>query len=218
MSYRGHADWRDMSEYVVHFTKQTADANAYDAMLSILWSGEIEARNPFGCALHDCVPSDESQRSACFSEIPLDLLDRLVWRRGSQYGVGFHQEVIIARGGGRVWYLDRDTPHHDAFKALLREARVAGPLHPAWKLAPLVDWVSPNYHFEWEREWRLPGGLTFAPHDVAFLFMPEAQHDAARKFLIDGNRGNGPAYDCPLLDPCWSDVRIQCALSLLPDV
>jgi hypothetical protein len=41
LGYRGNDAWRDMSEYVVHFTKG-ADASAgYDTLLRILWSGVI---------------------------------------------------------------------------------------------------------------------------------------------------------------------------------
>ena len=108
MGYRGHDDWRDMSDYVVHFTKLNNGVSSYDGMLGILASGKIEARSKFGCATN-VNGLGESQRCACFSEIPLDMLDRLVDRR-SKYGIGFHQHTVIPKGGARVWYLDPDTP------------------------------------------------------------------------------------------------------------
>jgi hypothetical protein len=40
--------WTDMSDYVVHFARDYAEKSAYDNMLSILGSGVIKARNPFG--------------------------------------------------------------------------------------------------------------------------------------------------------------------------
>ena len=87
-----------------------------------------------------------------------------------------------------------------------------------WKLTPLADHTAPNYHFEWEREWRCPGGLEFEPDDVAFLFVPEFQHPQAAAFLQDGGGGAGPAYLCPILDPLWDDDKIQEALKALPPV
>ena len=81
IGYRGHADWRDMSEYVVHFAKDVPGGkSAYNSMISILYSGKLEARTRFG-AIRWSDALGDSQGSVCFSEIPLDRLDRLVQRR-----------------------------------------------------------------------------------------------------------------------------------------
>lgn len=125
MEYRGHQHWRDMSDYIVHFTKDDGGQSAYDAMLSILATGHVEARQAFGCATN-VNGLRSSQQSACFSEIPLDMLDRLVERRRSRHGIGFHQATAIARGAGRVWYLDRETPQHTAFDDMMRSAMMGG--------------------------------------------------------------------------------------------
>jgi hypothetical protein len=45
VGYRGHDDWRDMSDYVVHFTKPDGDMTSYRAMTNILATGRIEARS-----------------------------------------------------------------------------------------------------------------------------------------------------------------------------
>lgn len=78
--YREHADWRDMSDFVVHFTKDYDGRTAYDNSLSILYDGVIRATTAYGQA-RTLVGLGSSQRCACFSEIPLDLIDRLVQRR-----------------------------------------------------------------------------------------------------------------------------------------
>ena len=216
MGYRGHADWRDMSDYVVHFTKDNAGVSAYDSMISVLASGNIEARSSFGCATN-VNGLGQSQHCACLSEIPLDMLDRLVERR-SKYGIGFHQRTVLPKGAGRVWYLDQGTPHRDAMQSLVSSAMTGGVelTDALWRVTPFADNTAPNYHFEWEREWRIPGGLVFAPSDVAFLFVPESLHPQAAAFLATGGGGAGPAYTCPILDPLWDDVQIQAALQSLP--
>lgn len=205
-----------MSDYVVHFTKATEGATAYNGMTSILAAGRIEARNKFGCATN-VNGLGQSQMCACFSEIPLDMLDRLVDRR-SKYGIGFHQDTVIAKGAGRVWYLDGGTPHRAAMDHMVSRAMTGGvdPDDDIWGITPLADRTAPNYHFEWEREWRAPGGLDFTPAEVAFLFVPEFQHQDATTFLAGGGGGTGPAYACPILDPLWDDDRIQAALLGLP--
>jgi len=219
--YRGNPDWRDMSEYAVHFTKPSGATDAYNVMLKILWEGRITATGPLGAArnLSELV---ESQKSACFSEIPLDMLARLIERR-SLYGIGFRQDVLAARGGARVWYLDKDTPAATSFQEVVREAMVGGiePDDAIWKITPFVDnpgdYGGTQYRFEWEREWRVPGGLSFGPVDVAFLFIPGELHAAARGFFEEALRENtGPAYLCPYVDPRWEMTQIQAALVPVP--
>jgi len=216
LGYRGHAEWRDMSDHVVHFTRGVGDDDPYTTIMSILSHGRIEARNAFGCAtnVHGL---GGTQVCACFSEIPLDMLDRLVDRRESRYGVGFRQPTLIAKGAARVWYLDPDTPSRAAFHGMVTKAMTGGvdQADPIWRLTPFVDYLAPNYRFEWEREWRVRGDLIFTPDDVAFLFVPEDLHVAAKAFLIDGGGGAGPAYTCPILDPLWNDEQIQAVLSTL---
>ena len=216
--YRGNPDWRDMSEYAVHFTKPAATTSAYDVMLKILWEGRILPGGPFGAAKNLTTLGD-SQKSTCLSEIPLDLLARLIARR-SHYGIGFRQDFLVGRGGARVWYVDKGGPTADAFQALVREKLTGGidPTDPLWRLTPFVDFpgeYGPTaYRFEWEREWRVPGELTFGPDDVAFLFIPESFHAAARTFF-EGHLADhsGPAYMCPYVDPTWDMTRVQTTLA-----
>ena len=212
MSYRGHADWRDMSDYVVHSTKDGAGITAFESMRSILATGRIEARSAFGFAT-GVNGLDLTQHCACFSEIPLDMLDRLVARR-SNYGIGFHQDTLIPKGAGRVWYLDQGTSQLAAMQSMVTLAMTGGvdQADPVWRITPFADSTAPNYHFEWEREWRLPNSLSFIPDDVAFLFLPEHLHSAAAEFLSSGGGGAGPSYHCPILDPLWTDSQVQAAL------
>jgi hypothetical protein len=216
--YRGNPDWHDMSEYAVHFTKASQSASEYEVMLKILWEGRIAPTGPLGAA-RKLTELGDSQRSACFSEIPLDLLARLIERR-SLYGIGFRQDFLVDHGGARVWYLDKGGPAAESFQALVRDAMTGGidPTDALWRITPFVDYPGEyggtQYRFEWEREWRVRGDLAFGPDDVAFLFIPEALHGTARSFFEDHLRENtGPAYLCPYVDPTWDMTRIQAALA-----
>jgi hypothetical protein len=219
--YRGHPDWRDMSEYAVHFTKPAGLKSAYDVMTTILSEGRIIASGPWGAARK--IPGlSLSQHSACFSEIPLDLLDRLVERR-SKYGIGFRQDFLIKRGGGRVWYLDKDGVPAYNFNRQINTAVAGGvdPNDPLWALTPFVDFPgaygASEFRFEWEREWRVPTTLHFAPTDAEFLFIPEAYHAAAKKFYLDLSWDyGGPVFLCPYIDPTWDIARIQKTLAPVP--
>jgi len=214
LGYRGRPTWRDMSEYVVHFTKDSPGQSAYQNMMTILHSGQLipgEAR--YG-AIRWADALGDTQRAVCFSEIPLDRLGRLVARR-SLYGVAFKQDKIIEAGGGRVWYLDSNGSPARALTRMITGHTQPGQMDandPLWSLTPFIDTPQENYRFEWEREWRVPGpqGMSFTPDDVAFLFLPEDEHASARSFAHEAAAENtGPAYLCPYLDPRWEDNALQ---------
>ena len=137
--YRGNPDWRDMSEYAVHFTKRADPTSPYDVMIKILWEGRINAVTAFGAA-RKLTQLGDSQKAACFSEIPLGLLERLIERR-SLYGIGFRQDILVAAGGARVWYLDNEGAAAASFNALIASAITSGadPDNPLWKITPFVD-------------------------------------------------------------------------------
>jgi len=218
LGYRGNPSWRDMSDYVVHFTKDTEQNTAYDNMMSILWGGQLIPGGRFGAARKFDELGD-SQSCVCFSEIPLDLLGRMVERR-SAFGVGFRRQTLIDAGGARVWYVDKGTAA-DAAVVEMMERTQRSKLsvdNPLWKLTPFIDvpgeYESTRYRFEWEREWRVPGPLTFSTKDVAFLFVPGELHAKARWFFEYVEAENiGPSYRCPLIDPSWENDAIDAALA-----
>jgi hypothetical protein len=163
LGYRGDPKWRDMSDYLVHFTSR-------DALLSILNDRKIEARREFGWFRSDA-PTSHLRMSACFSEIPIDQIDRLANRRG-RYGIAFKRSFVQAAGGGRVWYAEEPqrTLVFNAYSYIYRADPTR--VNPLWRLSPFFDDVTAAYDFTWEREWRAPGGLPFSLADVAFLIRP----------------------------------------------
>lgn len=222
-------DWEDMSDFVVHFTKPTKSKLAsndsaivkktpYQNIISILYSGRIEAKNAFGIGKKLC-PDEKSQRAICFSEIPLHLLKRLTKRRGP-YAIGFAKKLVVKRGGGPIMYAYKGSDHEKSLRTLMRVAlskKAPAKSKAIWSLTPFVDapgdyWPS-SYYFEWEREWRHLGDFKFSPDDVAFLVIPEKQHKSARTFFENARDENlGPAYLCPYIDPNWSIDKVREAL------
>lgn len=237
-------NYEDMSPWAVHFTTPNApaptapaapssgaanslaeilqaveesrpqDTTGYSNSMSILWDGHVEPfADPHGAG-KDVAEVAERHRSAAFSEIPLHLLDRLVHNR-SPYGIGFRQDYLLQKGGGRVWYLESDSAPAVAVREQVAEQVANGvdPASPLWTTTPFIDFPDPEHPFldwRWEREWRVPGGLRFEPDDVAFLFLPGESHDLARSFF-EGHLAEhtGPAYLCPYIDVTWERSRIQ---------
>ena len=208
-----------MSEYVVHFTKPYQNRTAYENMLSICWQRKLKAVNRFGVA-RKMAPDWPPQNTVCFSEVPLHLMSRLSKKRG-EYGIGFKKEAIIKRGGGPIWYVEKDTTTAQQIYALIdRAAGVTSPAtEPIWFLTPFIDvtgdYGKGSYRFEWEREWRVREDFIFDVDDVVFLVLPEELHSAARGFFMEHlHENSGPAFLCPYLDANWDRDRVRLALGI----
>jgi hypothetical protein len=197
LGYQGNADWRDMSDYLVHFVggRDATEQQRYDLVKTIVAERKLLAGPlAFGFA------------KGWTSPVPLTFLPRLVSRHGG-FGVGLTKSHARASGGQRVWYVDDGTEVMstlDALVAAATEARLWN--DDLWKITRFIDRVTPDgdgrprYEFDWEREWRVPGeiGLPVVP----FLFIPESWQARAR----------GELAPFRLIDPHWDESRIEAAL------
>lgn len=222
LGYQTNQQWRDMSDFVVHFTKAGPPYHdAYQNIMSILGTRTlVPGFEGFGIARKEKAVL-EKHRSVCFSEIPLDQLGRLVQRR-SRYGIAFRKSYIHTHGGGPVWYLQYGSPAHQSMKLLIQQALNSPEPQkdPVWAMTPFVDVQgdSPeapyNYRFDWEREWRVPGLLRFTEYDAALLILPEELHAVAQSFFEWAVREKqGPGYFCPLIDAEWPAEQIAQVLA-----
>lgn len=200
-----------MSSFVVHFTKGGPNENDYNSIMSICYNCILTPSSTFGIGKR-FAPLVSTQETVCFSEIPPGQWDRLLDRRGTKYGLAFTKEFIISRGGGPIWYAWKDTPHWRALQEMM-SAGAGNSNDPIWRITPMIDapgiYGERRYYFDWEREWRHVGSLSFDPNDVAFLLIPEELHSVARSFFDDAFHYNeGPAYFCPFVDPTWGRNKI----------
>jgi hypothetical protein len=205
----GHADWHDMSEYVVHLTDRAA-------VESVFRSNTIEARTRTG-TVRNLSGIGDAQLSVCLSEIPIGHLDRLT-RRGF-YGIGFLKKFVEAQDGQMVTYLPKGSPAAARFQQLVQSAMTdrvqpgnrINPDNPLWSITQFVDNPGPygdtRYEFEWEREWRVPRHLVFGGNDVALLLAPEEDHDWMRQTAWFGFAPS--RYQGLVLDPRWDIHRVQ---------
>lgn len=106
-----------MSAYLVHLTRNYEGSDARTNLLNIIAERTVEARNPFGIALHrltkhKCNVADAlaTQKVACFSETPLEdlsgLIDPGVWRKYQfrPYELVWKREYMLLAGANPVWY------------------------------------------------------------------------------------------------------------------
>jgi len=223
LGYRGNPAWRDMSEYVVHFCRTR------EALIAILTSAAIDGRTPFGWAREFEQERDSArqrgeklhfyptQKSVCLSEVPLDLLDRLIARRGP-WGLGFTKQSVVSDGGAPVWYVEKDTTLASALEGLQYSLTTPRQREDWHRLTPFIDKVGefPDgtvYRFEWEREWRVPRRLDLDVGCPAFLFAPTSEHAQLLADLTRQGVGGTPHGIAPLLDPTWDEAALQEALA-----
>ncbi|WP_369059061.1 hypothetical protein ABOZ73_15710 [Caulobacter sp. 73W] len=207
-------DWADMSDYVLHFSRGSQGTEAYSNIMAILSWGRIEARNPFGVG-RARAPAGANHNMVCLSEVPFGQLGRLAARRRSNFAVAFRKSFLIEQGGNPILYGYAAGPLAAPINRLMVQGQ-GDPTHPIWQIVPFIDapGAGGSYFFEWEREWRKVGHLSFRPEDVAFLVIPEDSHDAARAFFLDAEEDQvGPNYRCPFIDAQWSRERVTQVLA-----
>ena len=230
----------DLSTFVVHLTSgPSAETN----LVSILSSGVLEARNPYGMAA-EAASKDariaDTQRVVCFSETPLEH----VWmmcqpidgraRSMAAYGLAFTKSWARSQGVNPVWYLDisqrgRDwlTKPVNAFLTAALAEIENGSLN-VWdaeilKLTPFIEQMGPTTstrkEFWWEREWRRVGNLPFDAHRVVAVFAPLDRHAAVTAAVaVERTRLGKPEQPMrPLLDPAWGLERMLTRLAGVAD-
>lgn len=160
-----HRDASDLSRWLVHLTRSEED------LISILMSGRIEARSPYGAGKY-FRSVQQQHHSVCLTEIPLPDLRRMTLRR--PWGIVFDKERLRTKfGAQQVWYVDDPSQQWSALEDAMDAAR-NDPRAPIWTLTPFVESVrsrsSPRPNdWRWEREWRVQGDLEFGLEDVAMI-------------------------------------------------
>ena len=112
----------------------------------------------------------------CFSEVPLDKIERLTRRHGN-FGIAFTKDFLRGRDAARVWYLDKGSSQAIALSDRLKCLQASKDFSdPVWDLTPFIDLLMPGtYEWgDWEREWRVRGDMNFTLADVAFVITPES--------------------------------------------
>ncbi|MET8049736.1 abortive infection system antitoxin AbiGi family protein [Streptosporangium sp. NPDC005286] len=231
----------DLSTFLVHLTRNSAEADAREALFTILTNQRVRAVNAFGMAaeLVKGTRFEDSQRAVCFTETPLEhawmmcqpIADRSV--QLSNYGVVFAKDWARRRGANPIWYIDI-TPGHawltHPINRLVEQAMAAltqpvtqpnGGVPDVLQLTPFIeqmgtgirsnDGVIYRKEFSWEREWRHRGDLDFARGDVIMIFAPESDHTSFSQEL--SARGYDSERIPPILDPNWSLERMIITLA-----
>jgi hypothetical protein len=222
----------DLSTFLVHFTRDHPEKqSAVDALWSILSTGRIEARTPYGLAAGS-TDSDviESQRVVCFTETPLEhswtmtrelAEDRKM--RFAPFGIAFTKTFARRNHCNPVWYVNHtagyDWPTRALNAAVRVETRPPSDPESIYRVTPFIEQMgtwSPasRKEFWWEREWRKTGDLAFGETHAVAVLAPSEHHSRIR-YWIDEHIPALKLRPTPLqiLDPEWGLERMIAALS-----
>ena len=227
----------DLSTFLVHFTRDSADESARSNLISILTKGSLEARTPFGQAVKVLKAkklSTESQKTVCFTETPLEhaslLLEDIDNRQCdfSTYGIAITKKQGRRKGVNPVWYLDITKGHTwrtkyiDNLIASAIDKDEFGTSDIA-KLTPFIEQMGTGRNtatgekyqkeFWWEREWRHVGNFTLPSTVIAFC--PANQISGLRETL-DNLPKDAARVNSVFIDPRWSMEKIIGGLAGFP--
>jgi hypothetical protein len=186
----------DISQYLVHLTKDTDDGkSAKENLISILKGGQIEARK------HHCLFSPKLRKEdeeiqklfnvVCLTETPLEKIHLLTNIKGRKinlrpFGVVFTKEAVINKQGNPAMYVYGANKILIKFmKQMYREFIEAANEDPDEigdfdRLGSLVNIVKTGHDFHWEREWRVKEKLVFQLSDIYAVIAPETDHKSIR--------------------------------------
>ena len=213
----------DISNFLVHLTRDTENGTARENLLSMLRDLEIKAFN------HHCYFSprlkkeddvlQENFHVVCFTETPLDKIHHLLDISNRKvelkpYGLVFLKDRVKERRGNPVFYVyDENRPLKrflmEKYFEFLDFYKSSGGLNDFHTLGAFVNIVKNGHDFHWEREWRVKGSFKFKLHEVFAVIAPEDDHDALRSEI----QLEDIEY-CLFLDPEWNMQTIIERLSI----
>lgn len=213
----------DLSTFLVHLTKATADLSAKDILKKIITDDTLIAGEPFGMAvkaLSDKKLSTASQNVVCFTETPMEHLSLLATEiegrsyKFAPYGIAITRKQARRQDVNPVWYIDI-TPGRDwlttPINALVSAAVNNGNFDASEmaRIAPFIEQMGVSgpgqkkkyrKEFWWEREWRHPGNLKLP--DVYMVLCPHEDMDEMEEAFkaTPGSKDRVVSF----IDPSWS--------------
>ncbi|BAL61792.1 hypothetical protein QQG09_07860 [Melissococcus plutonius] len=192
-------DRTDISKFLTHLTRNTKDATAKENLISILNDKKINASS-YCCMFNKELAklSEEYQKQfsvTCFTETPLDRLKVIVKtlehnnNRFAPYGLIFMKDVQCLESGfgiNPVIYVRHQNRNltksfWDQFNHW-RNHPNENESFPTFGC--LVNHVSLENNFQWEREWRMKGDYYFDYNQIVAIIAPQDEHAAIKKSCI----------------------------------
>ena len=225
-------DRKDFSRYLVHLTRKTKNIEAEDNLINILKIKKIEARNfhcLFGPKLKRMKLTErliKSFKTVCFTETPLDQISKLTLENFPRkiklkpYGVVFWRDELIESGANPAIYVNAEGTnlnkylinefdrHFKGVKALYRLKKNQEFYNDIIHYYSLINLMSSNYDYSWEREWRFIGDFKFLYRDIVAIvaLIPNAFIRKCRRELSKSKMNY--IERIPVISPNWGYEQV----------
>ena len=217
----------DFSRFLVHLTKDSNEKSAKDTLLDIYEDRTIEARNHhclFGPLLKTggfAKDIKEKFNTVCFTETPLNEINKLTKPipgrsvKLAPYGLVFWRDLMLDEGASQAIYINTKgteiknyliTQFHEKFSNSKNYILFKKSEHwheEAINYFSLINIISDNYDFSWEREWRLCKDFHFKQRQVvAIIAKNPKEFEEYSKRILSENSYKILKYT-PIIDPSW---------------
>lgn len=219
----------DISKFVVHLTRDYQSNSAQANLFSILNDKVIYARNAHCLFKHELNRLGFNKNllncfnTVCFTETPLTQIKRLVAPVAGRkielqpYGLVFHKFTLLERGASPAIYINTNgtqlrgyllkqfREHFAGTKSIIKFKREQRDYHESIiQYYSLVNIISSNHDFTWEREWRFQGDFKFKYFDLVAIITesPEKFEQLCRNRLNALKRRY--ITRIPIISPDWS--------------
>ncbi|MCM1158718.1 MAG: hypothetical protein NC300_07705 [Bacteroidales bacterium] len=175
----------DITSRLTHLTKGDTEDDAFHTLLKILEDKKLNgSTTSTGFIIGN-------KKAVCFQEAPLDAIaENLLYEKQLRentngkvrylpFGIRFNKARIFTNGGRPVLYGEKEL-----LKRLLPEEE-------HWRIVN-YDLSDDNHMIDWshEREWRVPGDLTFEYDDIEVLLHSNEYYRRFINYCINSNRLN----------------------------
>jgi hypothetical protein len=215
----------DLSPYLVHLTRDNTNhfpKTGMDASHTFneIWNTRsIKARRVL-CMHRDLIRQEPPDiqakfRVACFTAAPLSQIKHFVgvYRRDYRfqvYGFIVKKETLLMKGASPALYINQYGGFSlrawaDRMYEMAKKTNFTGLL---WQGIPFMNSVHRGNDFEWEREWKVRGNVTFSYRELAGVILPERIANKMWQRAED----NG----VPVVSADWDWDRIEETLATRP--
>jgi len=217
----------DISPYLVHLTRENTNhfpRTGKDAGKTFddIWNQKVIRARRVLCMHREEIRQERSEiqakfKVACFTATPLSQLRHFVsvYRRDYRfeaYGFIFKRETLLMKGAGPAQYINQYgtmslRPWAERLYEMAKKTNFTGLL---WMGIPFMNSVHSGHDFEWEREWKVRGDVSFSYRELAGVILPERIANKMWYRALD----NG----VPVISAHWDADRIEETLATRPQV
>jgi hypothetical protein len=173
----------DLSPYLVHLTRDNTNhfpktGKSAHSTFNDIWNQKLIKARRVLCIHRDRILKEKLEtqvkfRVVCFTETPLSQIKHFVgvYRREFRFeafGFIFKKEILLMKGASPAQYINQYgtmslRPSVDRMFDLAKKTNFTGLL---WQPIAFMNSVHNGHDFDWEREWKVRGSVTFS-YDVA---------------------------------------------------